>query len=174
MLKNAGVVQSELELSSVHPPSMPSARVITAPSAAMSRTTTPAAIDIQADADDAPLPARRSRAAFFVGLGLVAAAAALFVLRDRLPQDAPVSAAPQRGSELAATPAAAPIAPQAAPRELDVDAELAARSSASAAPAARSATPPRAAKAKSVARPPRPAGPVPKRPRGDDDLDPGF
>jgi serine/threonine-protein kinase len=172
MLKNAGMVQSELELTSVHPPSMPAARAITAPSAAMARTTTPAAIDIQADADEIALRPRRSRAVWLVGLALVAAAAGALVASGQLPRTAPVAAAPQRGAELPAAPA--PAARPTTPRVVDVDAELAAQGTPSALPAARSATPTRAPKARALTKPPRTASAAPKRPRNDDDLDPGF
>jgi serine/threonine-protein kinase len=174
MLKNAGVVQNELELTSVHPPSMTAGHV-TRPSLTMSRTTTPAAVDIQIDASAEDFRPRRSRALWLVGLGLVAAAAGgLFVVRTQA-QPSQVSAAPKRGTELAAPPARAAATP--APGVLDIDAELAAQGSPSAAPAARSANAPRSSKlaGRPVARPARPVATTAKRVRGnDDDLDPGF
>jgi serine/threonine-protein kinase len=173
MLKNAGVVQSELELTSVHPPSLTAGHVTT-PSLTIQRTTTPAALDIHVDASVEDFRPRRSRALWFVGLGLVAAAAGgLFVARTQAHQSPQVSAGPQRGTELPVPP----VAPNTPTRVLDVDAELAAQGSSSAAPTARSASAPRSGKstARPVARPSRPVAPAAKRVRGnDDDLDPGF
>jgi serine/threonine protein kinase len=175
MLKNAGLVQSELELTSVHPPSITAGHVTTpSPSLTIQRTTTPAALDIQVDASAEDFRPRRSRTLWLAGLGLVAAAAGgLFVARTQAHQAQQVSAAPHRGTELPVPP----VATNTSTRVLDVDAELAAQGSPSAAPAARSASAPLGGKprARPVARPTRPVATTAKRVRGnDDDLDPGF
>jgi serine/threonine-protein kinase len=174
MLKNAGVVDHELELASVHPPAMPatdSARV-TASSGAAPRTTTPAAVDIRADT---PVPqVRSSKVKLLVSssLGLAAAAAGLWLVRGNLSAaSAPVSAAPLRGVELPAAPAPSP----AKPRAVDLDADSAAEAPSSAAASMRSATP-RASKPAFKAPKPiaRPTGTARRARTGDDELDPGF
>ncbi|HEX2874390.1 MAG TPA: serine/threonine-protein kinase [Polyangiaceae bacterium] len=173
MLKNAGIVQTELTLASAFPPSLSPHR-ITAPSASMptpaARTTTPAALDILVD-DDEPLQKRSGRrTAIFVGLGLAAAAAAFVVLRPSAGSAPAAAAAPVRGAELpaaSAAPVAAPI------RVLDLDQEPSAAGtipgtaspSTGSKPAAKSGKAPKAA---------RPVATGTKRAHGDDELDPGF
>jgi len=175
MLKNAGLIHTELELSSVHPPSFESGRVTT-PSVSQ-RTTTPAAIDLLV-ADDAPAKAPRQggKLAIFVAVGVLAAAAGVLALQGQTGA-APVAAAPQRGAELpAASPAnAAPAKPVSV---VDLDLEPAPTASAlQAAKGQRSSTRPNAktqAKPTAVRAATATTGTA-KRPRsGDDDLDPGF
>jgi serine/threonine-protein kinase len=176
MLKNAGIIQTELTLASAFPPSLSSNR-ITAPSASMhtpaARTTTPAAIDLVIEEDD-PFQKRGSgrKTAIFVGLGLAAAAALFVGLRPSTgaAPAAAAAAAPARGAELPAAPAA-PAAPPT--RVIDLDQEP------TPAGTTRSATSPSsggkpAAKAGKATKAARPAATGAKRAHGDDELDPGF
>lgn len=173
MLKNAGIVKTELTLASAFPPSLSSNR-ITAPSASMPtsapRTTTPAAIDLVVGEDE-PFQKRGSgrKTAIFVGLGLAAAAALLVVLRPST-EVAPAPAAPVRGAELTAAPAA----PAAAPiRVIDLDQESSPTGTkpSAAAPSSAGKAAGKAGKAPKVA---RPIATGAKRGHGDDELDPGF
>jgi serine/threonine protein kinase len=178
MLKNAGVIDTELELSSVHPPSFVSGRV-TAPSVGQ-RTTTPASIDLIVE-DDAPAKSSRkssSKLAVFAALGVFASAAGVMAWQARSAPGTPLpaAAAPQRGAELTATPPAAASKPISV-----VDLDLEPPPSASAlqsAKGARLGSRPNAkaqqAKAAAARTAAATAGTA-KRPRsGDDDLDPGF
>lgn len=173
MLKNAGIVQTELTLASAFPPSLNSQR-ITAPSSSMqtpaARTTTPAALDILVDDDPFQKRSSGRKTAIFVGLGLAAAAAVFVVLRTSsgaAPAPA-AAAAPVRGAELPAAPVAPPPT-----RVIDLDQETspsgttprAALPSSGAKPAAKVGKAPKAA---------RPVATGAKRAHGDDELDPGF
>lgn len=180
ILKKAGIVSSDLQLASAYPPALDVRS--TSPSVGMSsgtmprasaRTTTPAAVDIRVD-DDAVLSQlrpKRGKAGIVVGLGLMAAAGAMVFVRLNGTQPAANAAAPQRGTELAATPAgpaAAPAPARTNANVLDLDNEPAPTNTGSAAPHVS-----KAGKAPKMLRPaPTSSG---KRPRsGDDELDPGF
>ena len=177
MLKNAGLVSSEPTLASAFPPATPSGR-ITAPSVGAARTTTPAALDIVVD-DDVPsqTTTRGRKAALFVGLGLVVASAASFAFMGKHDAAAPAAAAPARGAELASPSSAKPFPTRII--DLDEDGAAAATGSTSAAPsaaaklAAGTSTRSKSAKTARSARPVATATPG-KRPRADDELDPGF
>jgi serine/threonine-protein kinase len=176
MLKNAGLVSSEPALASAFPPPLASGRT-TAPSVGAARTTTPAALDIVIGDDDVPsrLAKKGSKTGLFVGLGLaLAATAALVVVRGQGASGAPTAAAPARGAELP-TPPASPR-PTAV---IDLDQETSAISgSAPAGQASASSKAGSGANARSkmgkAARPVHTATTVAKRPRADDELDPGF
>jgi len=175
MLKNAGMVSGEIALASAFPPSMASAR-ITAPSAGMVRTTTPAALDIVIEDDEKPFrtPSKGRKAAVFVALGIAAAAASFAVMRAQ-GADPAAATAPARGAEL---PTPAPVAPRPT-TFIDLDQETGA-----ATPSANAAAPSAAAKAGAgvsarskgvkAARPTHAAAAAGKRARADDELDPGF
>jgi serine/threonine-protein kinase len=183
MLKNAGIISTELSLASAYPPPISTPRVTTSPSLGIGpRTTTPASVDLVVEEDNVRKLRSGSKTTIFVVLGVVAAAAAFFVLQSRDIQTSAASAAtaPARGSELAAAPPppAAPVA-QAPLRVVDLDLD------ATSTPTSASATPQSAAAAGAVApkasgkvtKAPKSARPQPaagKRPRGDDELDPGF
>ncbi len=176
-LKNAGLVSTELQLASVYPPGMSSLRATTPSAVAPApspRTTTPAAIDIRVD-DDPVTPPRRSRSALWGALGVAAAAAAFFALRVREMPPGPVTAAPAVARE--AAPAVAAAQP-ARVIDLDQDVAEAAGATISTAPSTASARPQAerpASRPAGKATPARPPQPAPtKRPRGDDELDPGF
>jgi len=176
MLKNAGLVSSEPALASAFPPSLASGRV-TAPSVGATRTTTPAALDIVIGDDDVPsrLAKKGNKTGLFVGVGLVlAATAAFFVVRGQGASTAPAAAAPARGAELPTPPSS--------PRPttvIDLDQEASAMSgSPPAGQASASSKVGSGANARSktgkAARPAHTAAAVGKRPRADDELDPGF
>jgi serine/threonine-protein kinase len=170
MLKNAGVISTELELSSVHPPSM--AALSVTPSTKSPSTTTPAAIEIHVD--DEPTPKRASKVGRLViplGLGLAAAAALLWSRTQASSPEPASAAAPARGVELQIPPPAPSPA-----GVIDLDSAATAQSSADAKPAPRSSVS-RSTKPAVKAAAPRPvrAAAPPKRARpGDDELDPGF
>jgi hypothetical protein len=173
MLKNAGIVQTELTLASAFPPSLSSHR-ITAPSASMptpaARTTTPAALDILVD-DDEPLQKRSGhKAAIFVGFGLIAAAAVFVVLRSSAGSAPAAAAAPVRGAELP-TASAAPVAAPTRVIDLDQEPSPAGTTPSAASPSAGSKPAAKAGKAPKAA---RPVATGAKRAHGDDELDPGF
>jgi serine/threonine protein kinase len=177
MLKNAGMVSSELELASAYPPAMDAARVTSRSAGVGPRTTTPAAVDIQVEGNDSLPPLRkRSKAPIFALLAIAAAAASFFVLRERNGQAGTANAAaPQAGVEALSPPAQA-AAPGSAPARpagsvLDLDDEPApGKAQASASGATRASKPTKVGKAPRLV----PSGPV-KRPRAaDDELDPGF
>jgi serine/threonine-protein kinase len=180
MLKNAGIVQAELSLTSVFPPALAPNQVDTASSSKPSaRTTTPAALDIVVDDDHAPPTARQGRKiGLFVGLGLAAAAAAFMLMRARDAElRAPsAAAAPARGAELAAATPVNAAKPSSAP-VLDLDQDSAAAGVVSAKPSSTAKAPALNTGGK-VNRAPKPArAPVisNKRQRSnDDELDPGF
>jgi serine/threonine-protein kinase len=172
MLKNAGMVSGEMALASAFPPPIASAR-ITTPSVGSARTTTPAALDIVIDDEAKALRAtpKGKKAALFVALGIAAAAASFAVMRGQ--SATPAAAAPVRGSELPA-PAAVAARPHAV---IDLDQEPGAATAnatpASAAPKTSAAATARGKVAK-AARPAHAATATGKRPRADDELDPGF
>jgi serine/threonine-protein kinase len=181
MLKNAGIVQAELMLASAFPPSLSSVTRLTTGSlrTTVSRTTTPAALDIVIEDEPSLRASSGRKTPLFVALGLAAAAAGGFlVLRAGGTEQATVSAAtaPQRGAELSAA-RSAPV--RLAAPVLDLDEPIVASASATsatkpktAAKAAGANAGTRAAKAPKLARPP---AVVPKRARSsDDELDPGF
>jgi serine/threonine-protein kinase len=178
MLKNAGIIDTELELSSVHPPGFASGR-ITAPSVGQ-RTTTPATIDLIVE-DDAPAKASRkggSKLAVFAAVGVLVSAASVMAWQARSAPGTPqaAAAAPQRGVDLAA---AAPAAASKPVSIVDLDLEPPPTASAlQSAKGARPATRPNAkaqAKAAAARAAAAAATSAAKRPRsGEDDLDPGF
>jgi eukaryotic-like serine/threonine-protein kinase len=178
MLRNSGVITTELELSSVHPPAMESGRV-TAPSARQ-RTTTPAAVDLVVDDDDALTKARRKggKLPIFVAFGVLAAAAGVLAFQLRTDARAPAgAAAPQRGAELAAAPAPAAAAKPFSVVDLDLEPPpTASAQQAAKGPRTVKARPSAKTQAKGAAARAAPSPPsTAKRPRsGDDDLDPGF
>jgi hypothetical protein len=180
MLKNAGLVSTELELASAYPPAISSARVTTSSlNAAAPRTTTPAALDIRIPDDQAPTAAAKTRSKWlsFAAVGALSAGIALFAVKGRLLGAAtPVAAAPAAAGQ----PVVAPAAPRAPTNVLDLDLETpsAATGAASGKPgsAASSGTASRAsAKPAKAPRPAHVTGAAGKRARGsDDELDPGF
>jgi serine/threonine-protein kinase len=182
MLKNAGILSTELQLASAYPPPMSSGRVTTTRSVPDApRTTTPAAIDLTIAEDEAAFTPKKGRKlAIFAALGVSVAAAGLLWARTQNAAS-PAAAAPSPGAVLAA-PAAAPAAAKTSVpspdatlpkplRVMDLDQEIdasnaATRSSASASPRAKLPKP---------ARTPHASAAGGKRSRGgDDDLDPGF
>jgi serine/threonine-protein kinase len=180
-LKNAGLVSTELQLASVYPPGISSLRA-TSPSAGAPtpRTTTPAALDILIDEAPEGAAPTRSRAPLWAALGLAATAAGFFALRPRdLPLPSAGASAPVAAPTIATVATPAPPTPPPA-RVIDLDQDLGAAakatiSTASAASAARAPAPRAASKA--VAKPASvraQPGTTNKRPRGDDELDPGF
>ena len=179
MLKNAGLLSTELELASAYPPAITSVRVTTSSLGAAPRTTTPAALDIRIEDDEAPAKAQRSRGKWlsFVAVGGLSAAAALFAVQSRLPSSAPsVAAAPAAGSQ----PLAAPVVPRAPANFIDLDLETPTAASSAAAgkpssPVASGTASHPGAKPAKAPRPAHVAGAAGKRARGgDDELDPGF
>jgi eukaryotic-like serine/threonine-protein kinase len=192
MLKNAGIVSTNLELASAYPPSLSgapslsgshavsSARV-TAPSASFGagpRTTTPATVDLVVDDDEPQLRSTTGKkVAILAALGLVAAAASFLVINAKSGGvEPPTAAAPVRGAELRA-PATA-TTPTAAPKVIDLDGDSAGTAQPSATAPANSAAGRSGTKASKQPRPirvPSGAAPSSKRARnGDDELDPGF
>ncbi|HEY6078941.1 MAG TPA: serine/threonine-protein kinase [Polyangiaceae bacterium] len=173
-LKNAGLISTELRLASAYPPSMGSLRVTTPsalPAPSGPRTTTPAAVDIVID-DEPPRPARGGRTALLVALATVTTAAGFLVLRAREAAPGPVSAA--AAPSAVAVPSAPPALQPSRALDLDQDSAAAQASAAGRVAPARSAQTVRPS-AKPAARPPaRPPTSTTKRPRSDDDLDPGF
>jgi serine/threonine-protein kinase len=178
MLKNAGVITTELELSSVHPPAFESGRITTR--SVGQRTTTPATIDLLVDDDDVPaskLRPKSSKIAVFAAVGVLAAAAGVIALQaNGGAGKSSVAAAqpPPRGAEL---PAAATVNAPAKPANV-VDLDLEPPPSASALQAAKGALRGRPTKVagKAVAASRAAASPTAtgKKPRGDEELDPGF
>jgi hypothetical protein len=174
MLKNAGVIDTVLELSSVHPPpSFVSGRV-TAPSVGH-RTSTPATIDLIVE-DDVPTKALRksnSKLALFAALGVLASAAAVMAWQGHsAPGPAlPAAAAPQRGVDLAPAQPAATTKPVSV-----VDLDLEPPPSASALQSAKGTRPNAKAQAKAAAaRAAAATTSAAKRARSsEDELDPGF
>ena len=178
MLKNAGVITTEFALASAYPPPISSARMTTSPSLALGpRTTTPASIDLVIEEDEAPFKARRrSKTAIFAILSVVAAAASFLVLRARSAESPAPSVAPAaaRGSELLPPPT---LATQAAAPPLNtrvVDLDEPSQSGSSSKPSASAVAPRTAGKAAKAPKSVRPAVTAGKRPRADDELDPGF
>jgi serine/threonine-protein kinase len=179
MLKNAGVIDTELELSSVHPPpSFVSGRV-TAPSIGQ-RTSTPATIDLIVEDDVPTKPARKGgKLAVFAALGVLASAAAVMAWQGRAASDAslPAAAAPERGVDLTAAQPAAASKPVSIV-DLDLEPPPSASALQSAKGGARPGARPNAkaqAKAAAAARAAAATTGTAKRPRsGEDDLDPGF
>jgi eukaryotic-like serine/threonine-protein kinase len=179
MLKNAGMLSSEPTLASAFPPPLASGRV-TAASTGMARTTTPAALDIVIEDDDdvaSRVGKKGKKTAVFVAIGIVAAAAASFALvrqRDAAPASA-AAAGPARGAELGTPVAATPRTGVVI--DLDQEPATTPRSTAAApsAPAKGGAGASRGKVAK-TARPAHAATATTagKRPRADDELDPGF
>jgi serine/threonine-protein kinase len=174
MLKNSGIIHTELELSSVHPPSFESGRV-TAPSVGQ-RTTTPATIDLTVE-DDAPhqAPRKGGKLAIFAAVGVLVAAAGVLVMQGQTgaTPGAPAAAAPQRGAELpGAPPAAAALAKPTSVVDLDLEPAPSASALQSAKGARPSARP--NAKAAAAARAAASIGTAKRARSGDDDLDPGF
>jgi serine/threonine protein kinase len=176
MLKNAGILSTELELASTYPPPLASGTTHSL-GVGVSRTTSPASVDLVVDEDEAPRRSagKRGKLALFALLGVVAAAASFLVTRARSaePQTAGVAAAPLRGSELTAPPGAVPR-PSASVLELDQVAPAKVDSAGNSKPSA-SAVARGVGKAAKIARPAHSSSTPSKRPRGsDDELDPGF
>lgn len=178
MLKNAGIVSTELELASAYPPPMSSGRVTTTRSVPQPpRTTTPAAIDLITPEDEAPFAPKKSRKlAAFAVLGVAAAAGGLLWSRSQVTSPAAAGAL-QPGAALVApapAPAAAP-SPEALPkpvRVMDLDQEIDAANTATSKTSASASS---RAKLPKPARTPHAAATGGKRSRsGDDELDPGF
>jgi eukaryotic-like serine/threonine-protein kinase len=188
VLKNAGIVSTDLELASAYPPSLSGApnltsqTRITAASAsfgASPRTTTPVTDERSSDSavDSALLRSSNGKKPMVV-VGLVIAAAAgafLFVNANSGAAGGPAAGATSAGSPLApAAPAAATT--QSTPTVIDLDRDTA--PSSAAAPASAASAPRAGSKVSKPPRPLYPAGAAPvagKRPRaGDDELDPGF
>jgi eukaryotic-like serine/threonine-protein kinase len=179
MLKNSGIVSTEIELASAYPPAINSARVTTgslAAAAAAPRTTTPAALDIRIGDDETSAGSAKSRGkwAILATVGVLSAAAAVLVMNARAPAPAaPAAAPPARGSELAA----APLAARPPTNVIDLDQEMLS-SATSAPPRKPSGSAASVTAARAAGKAPRPAhvaSPAGKRARsGDDELDPGF
>jgi eukaryotic-like serine/threonine-protein kinase len=196
MLKNAGIVSTDLDIASAYPPSMSGGPVtsgnpprsmsrVTAASASFGagpRTTTPATVDLLVDADE-PAPQLRSSAgkklAIFAGLGIAAAAASFLVINAKnsaLPAPA-AAVAPVKGAELSA--AIGVEKPPAAAKVIDLDdSTTAARPSAQPSAGTSAQRPAVGYKPAKGIRPGHAAAgaaPSGKRARaGEDELDPGF
>jgi serine/threonine-protein kinase len=174
ILKNAGMVSTELEIASAYPPPM-SGKVTSGafPTAAALRRSTSAAVDIVAAAE-APKPqARGPNKLAIVALVAVAAAGGFFALNaSRAPAPAGVAATTPAKAAEPAQPASSPTAP--AGRVIDLDQDVPGSSTNGAQP---NASAPRANRAGKAPRPVRalPTASGVKRTRsGDDELDPGF
>jgi serine/threonine protein kinase len=179
MLKNAGLLSTELELASAYPPAISSLRVTASSLGAPApRTTTPATLDVVIQ-DEAPARTANTRSKWlsFAIVGALSAAAALFLVKGRMPSAAtPVA--------VAAAPGGQPLAPPAVPRapgkviDLDLEAPAAATGTASGKPGSSAASVAAAHPGGKSAKAPRPAhvaGATSRRPRAsDDELDPGF
>lgn len=186
VLRNAGIISSELELASAYPPSLSGAPTltsltrITAASASFGagpRTTTPATVDRLLDADE-DAPQLRSNGGkklmVLLGLGIAAAAGAfLFVNANSGAAPGAAAAAPlAAGTPLAATATATTATAVATGKVIDLDGTTSAQPNPSVASGARPAY--------KVGKAPRPHAPVAapssgKRARsGEDELDPGF
>lgn len=178
ILKNAGVVSTELELASAYPPPLSGVTSGAFPAGTMPRNTG-AALDFSAAAAPAPTKRGSSMLLLVAGLG-IAGAAGWFAVNAAKPERADIGtttgaavAAPARAVAPAAqaTPPSAPVA-SAGGRVIDLDQDASAKPS----DAAPSASAPRSAKTSKVSRPVRPI-PVAtgkKTHVGDDELDPGF
>jgi serine/threonine-protein kinase len=170
MLKNSGIVSTELELASAFPPSMSSSRAPTSSlRATNARTTTPAVVDIRVDDDEPATSKGRSKLLIIGALAAMAAGAAFFALHARGPEtSAPAAAAPTRGAE----PSAATITPAKPINVIDLDQEAANDAESKPSAAASHGAP----KAYKAPHPARAASATPgKRAHGtDDELDPGF
>ncbi|MDF3070212.1 MAG: serine/threonine protein kinase [Polyangiaceae bacterium] len=189
VLRNAGIISSDLELASAYPPSLSGAPTlssltrITAASASFGagpRTTTPATVDLVPSLEDdlAQLrPSGGKKLMILLGLGIAAAAGAfLFLNAKNGVTQAPAAAAPAVGAELA--PAVATAAtPTATGKVIDLDGATAAQPSATGAPSVTNGARP-AAKVGKMPRPAHAPSVTPaggKRTRGgEDELDPGF
>ncbi len=197
VLKNSGIISSDLELESSYPPSlsksptMSSLTRLTVASASLKagpgpRTTTPATVDLVVDADDPPVsrPKGGKKVMVLAGLGIAAAAGAFLFLNARSSPPAPAAAAPAAGAELAqvAAPAANAAAPGATAKVIDLDRDAASVTPSAIGAGAGSAAASGAVRpASKVGRAPRPVHVPPsaatpgKRARGgEDELDPGF
>ncbi|HVY25174.1 MAG TPA: protein kinase [Polyangiaceae bacterium] len=180
MLKNAGIVATELQLASAYPPPMSSGRITTTRSVPEApRTTTPAAIDLTVTDDEAPLAPKKSRKLALLAALAAAVAAGAFLLHAQGQSTPAAATAPQKGAALVTPPATAVAAPSPAVplpqplRVMDLDQESNAASAAVSKDSASNA-PPRAKPSK-PARTSHAVSSGGKRARGgDDELDPGF
>jgi hypothetical protein len=184
MLKNAGIVTTDLELASAYPPPMAASRVSSGFRRAVSggRTTTPAAVDLRVDDSHAVAesPKKRGKLLIFAVLGVAAAAGAFVALRGHGAETPPTVAVPAPGAAQGA-PDNASQRPAASVLDLDQEAANIANRAAPAksgglASSSASAHGPSKAKAARPAAhaPAAPAAPG-KRPRAnEDELDPGF
>jgi eukaryotic-like serine/threonine-protein kinase len=189
MLKNAGIVKSELQLASAYSPSLspnngttPSGRMPTGSlrtTAASPRTTTPASVDlvVTPDADPDFSPGKGKKWVALTAVVALAAAAAFYVVSQRSPGTTPAAAAPAKGVELPAAPRAA-TPPGAPAKVIDLDQDPSANAAPTGAAPGSARTTATGAPAKtSKAKAPRPHAPVApgkKLRAGDDELDPGF
>jgi serine/threonine-protein kinase len=175
MLKNAGIVSTELDLASAYPPALSGSRIATgALPSASARTTSPAAVDVATEASAASPKTRRgpSKVTIVAALAVVSVAgwfAANAAKNASSPRHA-AAAAPTKGAELPSS-----TSPTAKPSAKVIDLDQDAPSRASAAPPSASVPRPTSKASKQ----PRAVRMVPtsigKRPHsGEDELDPGF
>jgi serine/threonine-protein kinase len=175
MLKNAGIVSTELDLASAYPPALSGSRIATGalPPASV-RTTTPAAVDLTIEASDAAPKARRgpSKVALVAALAVVSGAGwfAVNAARNASSPSKTAAVAPTMGAELPSS-----AAPSAKPSGKVIDLDQDPPTSGSTAPPSGSVPRPTSKASKqprSVRMVPTASG---KRPHsGEDELDPGF
>jgi eukaryotic-like serine/threonine-protein kinase len=178
ILKNSGLLEQEPALASVAPPPSEVMRVTRgAVPGNLARTTTPAALDIPAELGGAATPAFRSRSRLPLVLGLAAVVAGgAFVALKLKPETgsvAPVAGTPITTAAPAASPGVTGLSDNTPTLDLDREMEDQARAGSAQAPV-QSARARAASKAAKVPKLARPAVGAEKRPRGDDELDPGF
>ncbi len=174
ILKNAGIVSTELEIASAYPPPISSGRVTSGafPKAEGLRRTTSGSVDIVAEPEPASPPKRRSTALAVVAVIGIAGAGGWFALNAARtpPATSAVAATPAKESAAVSRPTTPGVA---AGRVIDLDQDV----PASASGAQPNASAPRANRAGKAPRPLRalPSATGAKRTRaGEDELDPGF
>jgi serine/threonine-protein kinase len=172
VLKNAGIVSTELELASAYPPPISGRVTSGALPKSAARTTTPASVDIIAPPSvSQPAASGRGKLALVAALGIAAVAGgfAWNAAKPTVSAGAAVAASPAKGAELPSQPG-----PAAAPpgRVIDLDQDLPLGPN----EPKPSASAPRGSKANKLPRAVRVApSATGKRTRaGDDELDPGF
>jgi serine/threonine-protein kinase len=174
ILKNAGIVSTELEIASAYPPPI-SGKVTSGafPTAAALRRSTSAGVDIVAPAEPPRAAAGGVNKLAIAALVAVAAAGGFFALNaSRTPPPASASAATPTKAVEPAQQASTPSA--RAGRVIDLDQDVPGSSTSGAQP---NASAPRANRAGKAPRPVRalPTASGVKRTRsGEDELDPGF
>jgi serine/threonine-protein kinase len=175
MLKNAGIVSTELELASSYPPALSGARIATGALPPISgRTTKPAAVDITIEQPGvSKSPKGRSKLPIALALGIAGVAGWFAVNAAKNVSSSGTAAAAAVPIQGAEHPAEASVAAKPSGKVIDLDQDL--PPSASAAQPSGSAQR-SASKGSKQARAVRvvPTASSGKRPHGDDELDPGF